>query len=152
MIRKILTASLLTLTFTIYGQTKSDEQQIKDVIQNSFDDLWSATKLDKISQYYSTDFMLVENGVIWNTDSVLVALKRRQQRPDKPQRLNKIEVLKVDVDGNHGRIAYFNEATFTFVDKPSRTVRWLESAALKKSDSGWRIHLLHSTMQSPQKK
>ena len=152
MIRKILTVSLLTLTLATYGQTKSDEQQIKDVIQNSFDDLWSATKLDKISQYYSNDFMLVENGVIWNTDSVLVSLKRRQQRADRPQRINKIDVLKVDVDGNHGRVAYFNEATFTFADKPSRTVRWLESAALKKSDSGWRIHLLHSTMQSPQKK
>jgi hypothetical protein len=132
-----------------YSQTVSDQEQIKQVIQNSFDDLWAAAKLDKVSQYYSSDFMLVENGTVWNTDSVSMHLTKMQRRSNRPQRTNKIDIIKVDVDGDHAKVAYFNEATFVFTDKPNRSVRWLESAALKKLGSTWKVHLLHSTLLTP---
>ncbi len=54
---------LLLLSFRNYSQS-SDEKQIKDLIQNSFDEVLSELNLDAMSKYYTKDFLLLEVGEV----------------------------------------------------------------------------------------
>lgn len=49
------------LPFSLSAQT-AEEIEIKQVIQKSFDEIWSALDTDKMENYYTDDFLLLEDG------------------------------------------------------------------------------------------
>lgn len=71
-------------------------ESVKELIGISFEDIWSKLDSTKIKEYHTDDFYLLENGIVWNNDSVRSYLNRelKEMEIQKYQRLNRFEFLK----------------------------------------------------------
>ena len=124
----------------------ADRELVKQVIIDSFEEVLTNLELDKINDYYTDDFLLLENGEVWNNDSIIHYLSLALANDTKPIRTNKFEFIDVQIDGNSAWVVYQNHATFTLDNKVVRQMHWLESATAIKTEQGWRLEMLHSTV------
>lgn len=144
---------LITLIFMIcfttlsFGQSgsKTDKAQIKQLIVESFDEIWSKLDSKNIDKYYTKDFLLLENGEIWNNDSIANYLNKAILDKPIPKRVNSIEVIEIKILNKMAWIAYKNKAVFSFDDQKRNKVYWLESATAILTKNGWKLEMLHST-------
>jgi hypothetical protein len=143
--QKVIYLSLLLLTPLFSYSQPSDEEQIRSLIQESFDHIWSELNAENIGKYYTTDFLLLEHGEVWNNDTIAVYLNRARSRTPNPIRENTIEIIETKVNQNTAWVAYHNYATFTVDGKVVRKMYWLESATAVLTDEGWKLDMLHST-------
>lgn len=134
---------------TAQPSTNVDEAGIAKIAQNliigSFDDIWSDLDSEKIPQYHTDDFILLENGEVWNNDSIVNYQTKTKLRRNRPQRINRFEFLETKVTGNTVWMAYQNYAAFSQDQKVVGRAHWLESAVAVKTKEGWRLEMLHST-------
>lgn len=145
--------TILSLLFSslLLAQSAA-EDEFKKIVENSFQEIWSNMEEPKISKYYTEDFILLEDGEIWNNDSVRVAIKDIKSRFESPEnkmhnfeRINKFEFIKSYSDANSGWIAYHNHADILMNGNSIAKIHWLETATFIKEKNGWRMNLLHST-------
>jgi hypothetical protein len=141
----------LGTSFATFAQEKavSDEVQIQNLIQESFDTLFSTFNSNAIERYYTKDFILLEDGEIWDNKIIKDYLDGAAKKQPIPARVNKFVFIKTEVNGNLGWIAYDNYATVTQNGEIIREIHWIESAVAIKTPDGWRLKMLHS---SPAKK
>lgn len=160
--KKLLSLSLLCLFFascnTSRDQTplssnelKAEQQKIQQLIQDSFDDIFSALDTSKVKKYYTSDFLLLENGELWDSKSVQDYQLDAASVIPRPSRINKFDFIKTEIKGNQAWTAYHNYATISFDGKDSRDLYWLESATAIKQNGQWKLQMLHSTYV-PEKK
>ncbi len=125
----------------------SDEFLVKQLIVNSFDEVWSNLDTNKVSDFHTDDFILLENGVIWNNDSILNYQKNELARMQEYgyERKNKFEFIKVEESEESIWVAYDNFATWISDDEITSRAHWVESAVAVKTADGWRLQMLHST-------
>lgn len=142
----ILIFSISRLVLVGQPSFDADRELVKQVIIDSFEDVLTNLELDKINDYYTEDFLLLENGEVWNNDSIRHYLSRALANDSKPIRTNKFEFIDVKIDGNSAWVAYQNYATFTLDDEVVTQIHWLESATAIKTVQGWRLEMLHSTV------
>jgi hypothetical protein len=72
-------------------------------------------------------------------------LARAQANPNPSTRNNRFEFIQTKVEGNRAWVGYWNYATITRDGEVIREIKWLESATAVKTDTGWRLDMLHST-------
>ena len=155
--KKITLTLLLSLIFqvTVLAQNPSkpnEAQEIQQLIQNSFDSLFSNYRVDLLNKFYTPDFLLLEQGEVWDMDFIKSYLSERSLKNNPVTRTNRFEFIKTEIFGNRAWVAYHNYATFTKAGEAPRVVYWLESASALKTDQGWRLELLHSTRAELPKK
>ena len=148
--KKIYLIFILSLIFQItalaQNSTKpNDGQEIQQLIQNSFDSLFSGYRAELLDRFYTPDFLLLEQGEVWDMDFIKTYLGDRSKNPTPVVRTNRFEFIKTEVFGNRAWVAYHNWATFTTEGATPRQVYWLESASAIRTSEGWRLELLHST-------
>ena len=148
--KKIYLFFILFLIFQIttlaQNSTKpNDAQEIQQLIQNSFDSLFSGYRAELLDRFYTPDFLLLEQGEVWDMDFIKTYLGDRSKNPTPVVRTNRFEFIKTEVFGNRAWVAYHNWATFTKEGTAPREVYWLESASAIRTSEGWRLELLHST-------
>lgn len=124
-----------------------DIKSVKELIKDSFEDIWSELDSTKIEKYHTDDFLLLENGIVWNNDSVRSYLnrERKEMESQKYQRLNRFEFLKSVHNQNTIWIAYDNYGTWVKGADTLGTVHWLESVIAIKEHDEWKLQQLHST-------
>lgn len=122
-----------------------DSVLVQNLIQDSFDELFSSFKVDEIFNYYTEDFILLEHGEIWDIEKAKSYFNRANQNPTPPKRVNRFEFIKTEVSGDRAWVAYHNYATYSMVCREDRELQWLESATAVKTENGWRLAMLHST-------
>ena len=154
--KKIYLIFILSLIFQItalaQNSTKpNDTQEIQQLIQNSFDSLFSGYRAELLDRFYTPDFLLLEQGEVWDMDFIKTYLGDRSKNPTPVVRTNRFEFIKTEVFGNRAWVAYHNWATFTTEGATPRHVYWLESASAIRTSEGWRLELLHSTRVENQK-
>ncbi len=137
---------LLFISSTSFAQSNTNQTQIKNLVQSSFDEIWSSLDAKNISKYYTKDFILLENGQVWNNDSIANYLNMAAMEKPLPKRINSIDVINIKVDKGRAWVAYHNYATFSVNDKVNAKAHWLESATAILTEQGWRLETLHSTM------
>ncbi len=145
--KKLLCLSLFLLLITnsfAQVEKKTDKAEIANIIKASFDEIWSGLDSKKIQKFYTKDFLLLENGDIWNNDSVANYLNQARLKP-MPVRKNSIEIIECKITGQTAWIAYNNAAIFSIDDRIIRKASWLESASLVLTPNGWKLNVLHST-------
>jgi hypothetical protein len=125
--------------------TAEEEQIAKDLIQGAFDDLWAGLDSNKISKYHTNDFIILEQGEIWDNDQIKDYMRNQIAQTDRPKRTNRMEFLSIDKYGESMQIAYFNFAEFTRSDTLVGDARWLESALAVNTKDGWKLKMMHST-------
>ncbi|GAB3037944.1 nuclear transport factor 2 family protein [Spirosoma pulveris] len=132
---------LITNAVSLFGQTTSDEKNVKQVVNGFFQAL-SDEDIPALRSYCQTDFTLLESGEIWSLDTLEAKIKPYFGKG--ASRINKIDFKKIDIKGANAWVVYFNQADMEMNGKKG-TIRWLESAVLTKYKNQWKIALLHST-------
>ncbi|MGB5170217.1 MAG: DUF4440 domain-containing protein [Eudoraea sp.] len=145
---KRLNSIIFTIFFTAmsFGQNSIETNQlhIKNLIVESFDEIWSELNSKNIEKYYTKDFLLLEDGEVWSNKTISNYLDNALEKPI-PNRVNSFEFIEVKVANDRAWIAYKNQATFSLDNKIVRTAHWLESAAAILTENGWKLEMLHST-------
>ena len=145
--KKIFCLILVALSFNIKSFCQKEKDGIEASISRFFDGL-SETDAKKLEAYTTKDFILLENGHIWNIDSLVSKMGDPKNAGIK--RVNKFQFIKTEQNGNIAWVSYHNTADFSLNEK-KQTVNWLESAVLGKENGRWKIKLLHSTRVVPPK-
>ena len=127
-------------------QASIEEKQIaKDLIQGAFDNLWAGVDSTKINKYHTDDFVILEQGEVWNNDRIKVYMRKQLAQKNRAKRTNSMKYLSIDKYGESMQIAYFNSAEFTQADTLVGKAKWLESALAVKTKDGWKLKMMHST-------
>ncbi|HKK73532.1 MAG TPA: homocysteine S-methyltransferase [Saprospiraceae bacterium] len=129
------------------AQVKADIDAVKGLIIGSFDDIWSGLDTSKITQYHTNDFILLENGIVWNNDSIRNYMNRERLDMEQEgyQRLNRFEFIKSVHNKSSIWLAYDNYGTWVKEADTLGTAHWLESAVAIKKEGEWMLEQLHST-------
>ena len=128
-----------SFSFPLFAQKENKE--IESSIIGFFNGL-SLINADTLKFYSTDDFQLLENGEIWNLDTLIAKIMPRKNA--NIQRVNNFNFVKTEQNSNTAWVSYFNSAEFSLGDK-KQTIKWLESAVLKKNNGKWKIQMLHST-------
>lgn len=139
--RKLFIAALFLLCFNTVSAQDKQAELVNQVIIKFFDGL-SEPSEQKLKETTTKDFVLLEDGEVWNLDSLTRYFEGI--RKAKTVRVNEFKFIKNQAQGNTAWVSYHNKATFTTNDK-ARSIEWLESAVLVKEGKEWKISLLHST-------
>ncbi len=145
---------LFVLLFSSFSIAQSvSENEFKRLVRDSFQKIWSDLNFEEVKNYYTDDFILFEDGEIWNNDSVKIAIQDIKSRFESPEnnmyefeRVNTFEFLKSHSDNNFGWIAYHNYADILMSGTSIAKLHWLETATFVKTNKGWMIQSLHSTI------
>lgn len=136
---------IFSLTIATKGQQAilTEKETLQKVVTGLFEGL-SELDVDKTKAFCTTDITILENGKVWNFDSLALLITTRKAKSPDFNRINKIDFLETKVSENIAWISYFNQATITLSGK-TVIVKWIESVVLKKENNKWKISLLHST-------
>jgi uncharacterized protein YggL (DUF469 family) len=139
MVKKIALFVLLSTQFS-FAQT-TEKAEVQQVITRFFDAL-SVTNIPQMKAEVSDDFMLLENGEIWTIDTL--ANKISRPKPEGYLRQNSFDFLSTKIDKNRAYVYYKNKAEISSKTR-NATIKWLESAILRKEKGRWRMEFMHST-------
>ena len=139
MIKKISFFLLLVTQFS-FAQTP-EKVEVQQVITRFFDAL-SVANIPQMKAEVLDGFILLENGEIWTIDTL--ANKISRPKPEGYLRRNSFDFLETKIDKNRAWIYYKNKAEITSKTR-NATIKWLESAILRKEKGRWRMELMHST-------
>ena len=138
---------LFILSFNVHSFCQQGKDSIEASISKFFDGI-SEIDADKLKAYATNDFILLEDGQLWNMDTLITKISARKNSGIK--RVNKFQFIKTEQNGNIAWVSYHNIAYFSLNEK-QQTVEWLESAVLRRENGRWKIKLLHSTRVIPAK-
>ena len=140
-----LTILLLVHCDCVTAQQKltTKEMKVQETIIALFKSL-ADRDFDQMKENCTVDFIVLENGVIWNLDTLQEKINLNKAIPDF-NRVNTIEFTDTRIKGKTAWLSYHNRADYIRNGKKSY-VQWLESAVLVKSGRKWKIQLLHSTV------
>jgi hypothetical protein len=139
MIKKISFFLLLITQFS-FAQTP-EKVEVQQVITRFFDAL-SVANIPQMKSEVSEGFILLENGEIWTIDTL--ANKISRPKPEGYLRRNSFDFLETKIDKNRAWVYYKNKAEITSKTR-NATIKWLESAILRKEKGRWQMELMHST-------
>lgn len=138
---------LFVLFFQFNSFSQIEKESIEASISKFFDGI-SEINADKLKANATQDFILLEDGAVWNMDTLITKVYARKNSVIK--RINKFQFINTEQNGNIAWVSYHNTAEFSLNEK-QQTVNWLESAVLSKENGTWKIKLLHSTRVVPPK-
>lgn len=139
MIKKI---GLIFLLFTQFSLAQTPEKvEVQKVIIRFFDAL-SVANVPQMKAEVQDNFILLENGEIWTMDTL--ANKISRPKPEGYRRQNSFDFLETTIDKNRAWVYYKNKAEISSKTR-NATIKWLESAILRKEQGRWRMELMHST-------
>ena len=133
--KKIALFFLLSTQFS-FAQT-TEKAEVQQVITRFFDAL-SVTNIPQMKAEVSDDFILLENGEIWTIDTL--ANKISRPKPEGYLRQNSFDFITTKIEKNRAWVYYKNKAEIR-----NATIKWLESAILRKEKGRWRMEFMHST-------
>jgi hypothetical protein len=141
----LLTIFLLIQFFSAVSQSKvsAKELKVQETIIALFQSL-ADRNFEQMKENCTGDFSVLENGVIWNLDTLQEKINLNKAIPDF-NRVNTIEFMDTRIKGKTAWVSYHNRADYIRNGKKSY-VQWLESVVLVKKRREWRIQLLHSTV------
>lgn len=125
--------------------TPEEIQIAKNLIQGSFDDIWAGFDSTKILNYHTEDFIILENGEVWDNERIKAFMRKKIKENRDVNRINKMDYISIEKFGPSIQLAYHNSADFIHADTLAGKGRWLESATAIETPDGWRLKMMHST-------
>ena len=125
--------------------TEAEEKIAKDLIQGAFDHLWGGVDSTKILDYHTEDFIILEQGEVWDNDRIKQFMRKQLAKQDRPKRVNLMEYIAIEKYGPSMQIAYRNFGRFYKADSLVNKASWMESAVAIETPVGWRLKMMHST-------
>lgn len=144
----------LFLLGSISFAQNSQEKEVEKIIESMFQHVFSELDETKIGTYFTSDFILFEDGEIMKEAEVLDGILKLQsqffteENKDKNfERINSFEFMKTFVKDDLAWVSYKNSAVFKMNGAEIAHIKWLESAQLIKQSGNWKIQFLHSTIE-----
>lgn len=139
---------ILFLSLTNFAQTSTeeDEELLKQLIIDSFQDILSDNKQEKLGAYYTGEFVLLENGEVWDLEIIKGYMDQAENMENLPKRINSFSFIDIKIYGDVAWLAYHNMARFEMDGQILGQMSWLESANAIRTPQGWKLELLHSTI------
>ena len=122
------------------------EDQIKELISNSFQKIFSDLDPEALDTYCTPDFLLLETGEVWDMKRMRNYLDRASEQESKVIRFNSFDFIEIKIEGKMAWVVYHNKAEFKSGEEVVRELNWLESATAILTEEGWKLQLLHSTI------
>ena len=146
--KKIFPILILFLTATAVGQTSetTDEEQIKELIENTFQGIFSDLDPQALDVYLTEGFLLLETGEVWDMEKMRNYVEKAGERKSTVKRLNYFEFIEIKIEGKMAWVAYHNKAEFKKGEEIVREMNWIESATAIHTEEGWKLQMLHSTL------
>ena len=121
-----------------------DSVALRNLVVAYFDGV--ATKsFVELDSVVTRDFLIYEDGKVWNNDSVFYNIQYHQPFTVKFTLTN----FRVFADTRSGEVRYHSQAAFVVADTIRFTVDFLETALCRKTAAGWKISLIHVTGEKP---
>jgi hypothetical protein len=134
--------ALIFFLFTQFSYAQTPEKgEVQQVITRFFDAL-SIANIPQMKAEVSDGFILLENGEIWTIDTL--ANKISRPKPEGYLRQNSFDFIETKIEKNRAWVYYKNKAEITSKTR-NASIKWLESAILRKEKGRWRMELMHST-------
>ena len=137
---------LLTTSAIAQNSEKATEDQIIELITNSYQAIFSDMELQALDTYCTNDFLLLETGEVWDMEKMRNYLKQAGEENSQVRRINYFDFIEIKIEGKIAWVAYNNKAEFKQGGEVVREMNWLESATAILTDEGWKLQLLHSTL------
>jgi lysophospholipase L1-like esterase len=138
-----LTAALLLAACHSMGR-RDDPALLRQTLTDYFKGI-DEHDTAKMRSLTTDDFILYEDGLVWNNDSAFQNIRRHL-----PFRVKfTLGNMRMFVDEHSGDCVYTNNADFVFHDSIHRHIEFLESASFRKTATGWKMNLLHVTEREP---
>ena len=97
-----------------------------------------------LKNYCAADILLLENGMVWNLDTLIKKGITLNQATDF-KRVNTIGFINTTVDKTIAWVTY-NLNSEIIRDGKQASVQWMETVVLVKEKTNWKIKILHSTL------
>lgn len=126
----------------------ADQAAVHQLIQDIFDNIWSGTDTSYVGRYHTDDFVLLEHGEVWTNDTIRNYQLRKAANPqaDAPARKNSFAHFRTSQNGDEIWTAYHNYGHWVTADQDTVSAyEWLESAVAVRTDTGWKLRMMHST-------
>jgi hypothetical protein len=140
--RKCLLALVMLIALIGCQPTKDDPENLKRVLVAYFDGV-ASKDLKKLNDVTTSDFVLFEDGRIWNNDSLVTTMNKYYKNFSAKF---SFEYVNVNVDQESGQLTYYNRCN-CIINDTSKTFNWLENATFKKVDGKWKMNFLHSSIR-----
>jgi lysophospholipase L1-like esterase len=142
---RLILYSTLFLLLTCRGRAQ-DTAIMRQLILTHFDGV--ATKdFVRMAATCTGDYVIYEDGKIWNLDSVYYNVQRHQPFTVKFT----LTDFHLFADTRSGDGSYYSHADFIFHDSVKLALDFIETATFRKTAEGWRIHSIHVTsLDSPE--
>lgn len=149
--KKLLCAAIIIISlvsaYSLRAQIKqvklTEKQQVQKVIVDVFQAL-SDRDTGQLKSNCTSSFLLLENGLVWNQDSLSQRIVQNKAVSDF-KRINTIDFIDTKVKGDMAWTTYNNQAEVT-KNGQHTLIQWLETAVLLKEGKAWKIEVLHSTL------
>lgn len=100
-----------------------------------------------VTIHASEGYVLIENGPVWTLDSLTAMMQHFE--PQGATITYDILNMDANVRGSVAWVVYENNGVMS-VGSQQQDFNWTESAVLTREPDGWKIALLHSTLNEPQ--
>ena len=136
---------LVTPTGNAVAATK-DTAIMRGVIRDYFDGI-ATRNFRKMNSVTTVDFVIYEDGKIWNNDSVFRNIQYRQ-----PFSVTfALTGFRCFADIRSGYASYYSHANFVVADTLKFSLDFIETATFRKTTTGWKINMIHVTgLKSPE--
>lgn len=139
-----LGAAGLLLAACHSGGHPDDPALLQRVLTDYFDAIGQHDTA-KMQALTTNDFILYEDGLIWNNDSAFKNIRRHLPFTVKYTLGN----MHSYMDEHSGDCVYTNRADFVFHDSDNVHIEFLETASFRKTAAGWKMNVLHVTERDP---
>ena len=140
--RIILSFALLGLLYGCQQNKSSDDpEKLKQVLLDYFEGIKNRD-LNKMNEVTTSDFVLFEDGRVWNNDSLINALSKLSTFKAELT----FDNFEINVDNASGSMRYFNHCICTY-DTTVVIYDWIESATFRNTDGKWKMDFLHSSIR-----
>ncbi|MHA6279590.1 nuclear transport factor 2 family protein [Salinimicrobium sp. CAU 1759] len=139
---------LITTVASAQTSAESDYDQLKQLIENTFQEIFSDFEPQALDTYLTNDFLLLETGEVWDMNMMRNYVKRSGERNSAVKRLNYFDFIEIKIEGRMAWMAYHNKAVFREGEEIVREINWIESATAIQTGDGWKLQMLHSTVSN----
>lgn len=142
---------MLFFTFTSFQMgnnyksvAESEKEKVEETLKSFFNHI-SDYNYEGIRSVTSDDFILIENGPVWDTEKFISFIKQFETDVTFSYQFSEMQTT---VEGSTAWMVYKNNGVMNRGDQ-QRHFDWTESAVFTKENDQWKIELLHSTMNEP---
>jgi ketosteroid isomerase-like protein len=126
---------------SLFSQSNSDSLDVVALIKSDYVALGNAD-IEARKKNCAQDYILIENGEIWNLEKELGYMKSKMS--EKTVRQDHFDFKTVKIIGDVAYLVYELRSEITR-DGAVKNIQWTESAIVSKYSGAWRIKLIHST-------